>query len=311
GSPQYMAPEQADPVRARLVDQRGDIYSAAFILFELLTGRTPANERERSADVSMALSRRDVPAPLSAAIARALSHDPDGRFESAREWRSALLKVVEAGDSIATPAGQPVRPLAPEPSRGTAARVVRPDAASTISAETRSHTAVVPQEHAGAVGRTGTGPTVRTRPDDAPPLPTRPHAVAAAIAGIALMVGVFVPVGTERSLAAISAHLGNLSFGAAVVAAASALILLGTGALLWRVRRRWAGRVVAVAAVLAGLAAMAVAAWAAVDVLLDANASPRPGLIVIGGGGAVGALAGSMASRKLRPPLATVPANGQ
>ncbi|MFN2589286.1 MAG: serine/threonine-protein kinase, partial [Actinomycetota bacterium] len=76
GSPQYMAPEQADPVRARLVDQRGDIYSAAVILFELLTGRTPANERERSADVSMALSRRDVPAPLSAAIARALSHDP-------------------------------------------------------------------------------------------------------------------------------------------------------------------------------------------------------------------------------------------
>ena len=41
GSPYYMAPEQAEEETARDVDQRADIYSAAVILYELLTGRVP------------------------------------------------------------------------------------------------------------------------------------------------------------------------------------------------------------------------------------------------------------------------------
>src|SRR6266498_3485194 len=41
GSPQYMAPEQADPARAARVDYRSDVFSAAVVLYETLSGRVP------------------------------------------------------------------------------------------------------------------------------------------------------------------------------------------------------------------------------------------------------------------------------
>src|SRR5712691_5746044 len=44
GSPQYMAPEQADAATAASVDERSDVYSAGIVLYELLAGQNPLSD---------------------------------------------------------------------------------------------------------------------------------------------------------------------------------------------------------------------------------------------------------------------------
>jgi TolB-like protein/Tfp pilus assembly protein PilF len=96
GTPVYMSPEQAlgDPV-----DARSDLYSAACVLYEMLAGAPPY-----AGDSTMAITaqklvdpmpplqaqRREVPAEIEAALARALASRADERFASAAEFAAAL-----------------------------------------------------------------------------------------------------------------------------------------------------------------------------------------------------------------------------
>ena len=41
GTPEYVAPEQADPARAGAVDERADVYAAAVMFYELVAGGVP------------------------------------------------------------------------------------------------------------------------------------------------------------------------------------------------------------------------------------------------------------------------------
>ena len=324
GSPQYMAPEQADPARARLVDQRGDVYSAAVVLYELLTGRVPdAGAGQSHAGPPIQELRPDVPPALAQAMDRALSHDPDDRFPTSWEWRSALVEALEGareGAGAMTPPA--AASTAPAPAAATATSPLPGGAASgsTSPVETRKQTAILPgsQPAGTAVGLTGEGPGVATRPEPAPAgmappgLGVRVYAAAMVAGAAGLLVAIFLPVSSQRNLSGVSVDAGGLSFTAAALVAGCGLVLLLAGVLLWRARRRWAGRGWSVLALLAGLVAMAVAGWAAVDVLLGGGgASPRPGLFVIAVAGGIAALAGSATSRRLRPPLATVPTTGR
>src|SRR5207244_13615103 len=110
----------------------------------------------------------------------------------------------------------------------------------------------------------------------------------------------------ERPLSGTAARPGGVSFTAPTVDGASAFFLAVGGVALWRFRRRWAARLVSFFGLLAGLAAIGVAAWVAAADLVDARAGhPRPGLFVLAAAGAAGALAAAASSRRLRPPLAT------
>ena len=97
GTPGYMSPEQA--AGDDTVDARSDIYSLAVVAFELLAGVPPFTGRSARAVMAAHLNqtpkpvtefRRDVPAPVSAALARALAKEPAQRFSSAAEFRDAL-----------------------------------------------------------------------------------------------------------------------------------------------------------------------------------------------------------------------------
>jgi eukaryotic-like serine/threonine-protein kinase len=102
GSGAYMSPEQ---VLNQPLDPRTDLYSAAIVLYEMLTGVTPFDSPDRSELMVRAAQIEQPPAPLSSILkqappvldmlmARALAKDPALRYGSAVElgeiFRSAL-----------------------------------------------------------------------------------------------------------------------------------------------------------------------------------------------------------------------------
>ena len=96
GTPQYMAPEQAD---GGAVDQRADLFSLGSVLYAMCTGRAPFR-----GDGGLAVLRQvcdteplpirelnpDVPAWLAAIIGKLHAKDPARRFQSAAEVADLL-----------------------------------------------------------------------------------------------------------------------------------------------------------------------------------------------------------------------------
>jgi serine/threonine protein kinase len=109
GTGAYMAPEQ---VQGKALDARTDLYSAAIVLFEMLTGVTPFDSPERNELMVRTAQLEEPPPPISRLVpqappvldvlmARALAKDPMHRFASAVEmgeaFRSALALPETAG----------------------------------------------------------------------------------------------------------------------------------------------------------------------------------------------------------------------
>jgi serine/threonine-protein kinase len=101
GTPLYVSPEQArDPAS---VDARGDLYSVAVILYELLSGRTPFHPPSgQLSELFMALAtkdpqsldtiRGDLPPGLDNAVLKGLAKTPDARYRSAADMAAALVQ---------------------------------------------------------------------------------------------------------------------------------------------------------------------------------------------------------------------------
>lgn len=95
GTPAYMSPEQA---AGRVADARSDIFSLGIVLFELLSGRQPF--KGDSVEAILGAVRHGEPSRLQASpevkqvVARCLRKNPDDRFQSMAELRSALAKAA-------------------------------------------------------------------------------------------------------------------------------------------------------------------------------------------------------------------------
>lgn len=96
----YMSPEQA---RSAPIDRRSDLYAVAVCLYEMLAGEKlfintalTSSVDEMYAQPIPLVSRKasGLPADLDKLMLKALSLDPDARFQTASEFQEALLKIA-------------------------------------------------------------------------------------------------------------------------------------------------------------------------------------------------------------------------
>ncbi len=150
----YMAPEQ---IRRGVVDRRTDVFAAAAVLYEMLTGQAVFGG-DNPAAVMTAVMGKPVEAPgrlveglppaLDALVLKGLAREPGERFASAREMALALERAIPCASAVevgawveavaakalaersrliaraelATSQGAPRRPASPGPARPEAPR---------------------------------------------------------------------------------------------------------------------------------------------------------------------------------------------
>ena len=102
GTPAYKSPEQA---AGRAVDHRTDLWAAGVVLYELLTGKRPFQGDGEHAVVHSILSKDPelpaIPSALRRFMEKALSKDPEKRYQSADEMIAGLdAAVADDGTSV-------------------------------------------------------------------------------------------------------------------------------------------------------------------------------------------------------------------
>jgi serine/threonine protein kinase len=105
GTVAYMSPEQAQGLR---IDARSDIFSFGTVLYEMLTGERAFQGSSGLATLTAVLrdnpqefSKTNVDAPpeVQEAVMRCLRKDPDQRFQSMRDVKSAIEQIYFASRS--------------------------------------------------------------------------------------------------------------------------------------------------------------------------------------------------------------------
>jgi predicted Ser/Thr protein kinase len=96
GTLQYMAPEQ---LQGKPVDACSDLFSFGCVLYEMLTGKRAFEGASAPSVIAAVLEREPAPLevspPLERVVRRALAKDPEQRFQTAREVKTALEWAME------------------------------------------------------------------------------------------------------------------------------------------------------------------------------------------------------------------------
>jgi eukaryotic-like serine/threonine-protein kinase len=99
GTAQYLSPEQA---RGETVDARSDVYSLGCVLYEILTGEPPfigdspvavAYQHVREDPTPPSTRHSGISPELDAVVLKALTKNPENRYQTAAEMRADLIRV--------------------------------------------------------------------------------------------------------------------------------------------------------------------------------------------------------------------------
>lgn len=141
GTVAYLSPEQA---RGDKVDGRSDIYSLGALLYQMVTGKLPLRgdtyvemvQKLNSEDPSPPSSLNPaVPASLDAVVMKAMSKDPDDRYQTGTELAEDLIAVSRGAPAEETAAYAAVAAAAPDPTMvAPAARTHRYEPTRVIAA---------------------------------------------------------------------------------------------------------------------------------------------------------------------------------
>ncbi|MFT3716491.1 MAG: Stk1 family PASTA domain-containing Ser/Thr kinase [Gordonia sp. (in: high G+C Gram-positive bacteria)] len=133
GTAQYLSPEQARGIK---VDPRSDIYSMGCVLFELVTGEPPftgdspiavAHQHVHEDPRRPSQINPEITPELDSVVMKAMSKNPENRYQTAAEFRSDLIKVLAGGKPSAPLLLGSPDDLAETPARGLSSRRVSGD----------------------------------------------------------------------------------------------------------------------------------------------------------------------------------------
>jgi hypothetical protein len=109
GTPEYMAPEQAE---GQPLDGRADLYALGIVLYEMLTGRVPFSTNTPAATLYKQVHESPppvrqlntlVPAWLEQVVDRALAKRPEDRYQQGRDMAAALRRAAPLLGAASTP----------------------------------------------------------------------------------------------------------------------------------------------------------------------------------------------------------------
>ena len=176
GTPSYMSPEQ---VKGRPIDGRTDIFSLGVVLYEMLTGEKPFPGQSITTVIYKIVNEEPIPPRqlnpsihpgLNEIVMRALTKDPDARYQSCREMLEDLRNYRALGGNdrnpdatLASPRGQglgqpfsmPTSPL----------RTPRPEELSPASTPRSLQQRGLSPLQTPTVRRTGPLPPIETTPE--------------------------------------------------------------------------------------------------------------------------------------------------
>ena len=119
GTAQYLSPEQG---RGETADARSDVYATGCLLYELLTSRPPfvgdttasvVYQHVRENPIPPSQIDTEVSAPADAVVLKAMSKNPENRYQTAGEMRSDVLRAVDGEPVRATPVMEQTTAVAP------------------------------------------------------------------------------------------------------------------------------------------------------------------------------------------------------
>jgi formylglycine-generating enzyme required for sulfatase activity len=105
GTPEYMAPEQADPTDAREIDWRADIYALGVVTYEMLVGQPPFTGKSPTKVLYQHVHEPppepctinpNMPAGLQPVLLKALAKKREDRYQSAQAMARDLQMKVKA-----------------------------------------------------------------------------------------------------------------------------------------------------------------------------------------------------------------------
>lgn len=186
----YAAPEQLEPRRGA-TGLATDVYALALVLTELLTDRSPVDDRDVVGIMKVATdpARRptprsrgaNVPDEIEAVCERALAVDPRSRFASVVELWDALVAArasASAGKTVKPPA---VAPSAVAPSPAVAPSAVAPAGAATTLLTPLSRASAPAFQASAPAGPRPPGPIAAAAAPASPPPRTAPPGTAAPV----------------------------------------------------------------------------------------------------------------------------------